>query len=40
MKKFELFYQRNQKLLITTFVFGLVIGTIVMIILLQSGKVS
>ncbi len=40
MKKLELFYQKNQNLLISTLVFGMLVGTIVMIILLTSGEVS
>jgi len=40
MNKLELFYKKNEKILISTFVFGMIVGTIVMIILLTSGEVS
>lgn len=40
MKKLEAFYKKNKKLIATTFIFGLVLGVLIMIYLIKSGQVS
>lgn len=39
MNKLELFYQKNRFFLNSAFLLGILVGTIVMITLLKSGKV-